>query len=114
MKQTMRIILGSFLVTTALIKATPVLAKSRAPAMNVSIVRTVDLDLSTDAGLRQLNHRLANAAREVCGTASDADLVGKNHARTCRDEVLTQVEAQRDRLIASARSGEPIAVTAAR
>jgi UrcA family protein len=110
MKQTLRIVLGAFLVTTALIKAGPVLAEASAPAINVSIVRTVDLDLSTEAGRRQLEHRFANAAREVCGTASDVDLAGKNAIRHCRHDVLARAQAQLDVLLA----GQPIAVTATR
>jgi UrcA family protein len=82
--------------------------------VNVSVVRTVDLDLSSDAGRRQLDRRLMVAAREVCGTASDADLAGKNIVRRCRDEVLAQAHARRDTLVASAQPSEPIAVTAAR
>jgi UrcA family protein len=112
MKQTLRIIFAAFLATAAVLKGAPALAD---PAnLNVSVVRTADLDLSTDAGRRQLDQRLVVAAREVCGTASDADLAGKNHARSCRNDVLAQVHSRRDALIASARSGEPIALTAAR
>ncbi len=112
MKQTLRIILTAFLTTAAVLKVAPAFAASA--SVNVSVVRTADLDLSTDAGRRQLDQRLVVAAREVCGTASDADLAGKNHVRDCRDNVLTQARARRDTLVASARSGQPIAVTAAR
>ncbi len=49
-----------------------------AGGQNVSIVQTGDLDLSTSAGRSALDHRLVIAAREVCGTASDVDLAGKN------------------------------------
>ena|SRR5215217_7406913 len=112
MKQTFRIILGSFLASAALIKAAPLLAEPSAPALNVSIVRTVDLDLSTDAGLRQLDHRLAIAAREVCGTASDVDLAGKNAVRRCRDGVLARVHSERDALLADAKQNGSVRIAA--
>jgi UrcA family protein len=81
------IILGSALATGAVIKAAPALAE---PNQAVSIVRTADLDLSTDAGRKALDHRLVTAAFEVCGTASDVDLAGKNLVRQCRFSVLAK------------------------
>lgn len=110
MKQTLRIILASFLATAAVIKAAPVLAEYAPANVNVSIVRTADLDLSSRAGRHQLDQRLVVAAREVCGSASDVDLAGKNQVRRCRGDVLARAQAQRDTLLA----GQPIAVTAAR
>jgi UrcA family protein len=92
MKQTLKIIAASALATAALIKAAPILAEPT-PVQNVSIVRTVDLNLSTDAGRRQLDQRLMIAARDVCGTASDADLAGKNQVRACRADVLAKARA---------------------
>jgi UrcA family protein len=95
----LRIIIASALITAAAIKAVPALAE---PAVGrdvtVSIVQTADLDLSTDAGRRALDQRLVVAAYEVCGTASDADLKGKNAARQCRSDVLAQARAKSDRL----------------
>jgi UrcA family protein len=110
MKQTLRIVFGAFLATAAVIKAAPALAEPSQTNVNVSVVKTADLDLSTDAGRRQLDQRLVIAAREVCGAASDADLAGKNQVRQCRDEVLARAHERRDAVLA----GEPIAVTAAR
>jgi len=110
MKQTLRIVLASFLTTAAIIKAAPALAEPVSANVNVSVVSTADLDLSTDKGRRQLDQRLVIAAREVCGAASDADLAGKNQVRRCRDEVLIRAHERRAGVLA----GEPIAVTAAR
>jgi UrcA family protein len=93
MKQTILIILSSFLATAAVIKAAPAVAEPAPTNVNVSIVRTADLDLSTDNGRRQLDQRLVSAAREVCGTASDADLAGKNKVRQCRHDVLASARA---------------------
>ena len=94
-----RIIIASALITTAAIKAAPALAEPvAAQDVNVSIVRTADLDLSTQAGRKALDHRLVHAAREVCGTASDVDLAGQNKVRACRKNVLTDARAKGDQL----------------
>ena len=112
MKNAFTIALASALITTAVIKATPALAETPAAETNVSLVRVADLDLSRDAGRRQLDLRLARAAREVCGTASDADLQGKNEVRQCRVDVLAA--ARKNTVLAAARNKGFIAVTAAR
>ncbi|HEY6662816.1 MAG TPA: UrcA family protein [Sphingomicrobium sp.] len=95
----LRIILASALITTAVIKAVPAVAEPVGGSdVNVSIVHTADLNLSTDAGRRALDVRLAQAAREVCGSASDADLAGKNKARACRANVLADARAKGEQL----------------
>lgn len=93
MKQTLKIIAFSALVTAAVIKTAPALA-APAPAQNVSIVHTADLDLSSKAGREALDHRLVTAAFDVCGTASDVDLAGKNKVRACRVDVLAKARAE--------------------
>ena len=109
------IILTSFVIATGVIKATPALAEATAPtSVNVSLVRTADLDLASSHGQRQLDQRLANAAREVCGTASDVDIEGKNEVRKCRDDTLAQAKGQRDAVLAAAEHGAFISITAAR
>ena len=110
------IILTSALITTGVIKAAPALAQAPTPAgeINVTLVRTADLDLGTEAGRRQLDRRLAQAARDVCGTASDADVEGKNDVRKCRDETLAKARGQRDSLLAASEGDVLVAVTATR
>jgi UrcA family protein len=97
MKQTLKIIAFSALATAAVIKAVPAFAES-VPAQNVSIVHTSDLDLNSKSGRAALDHRLVTAAFEVCGTASDVDLAGKNKARACRVEVLAKARASGEQL----------------
>ena len=104
----------AFLITAAAIKAAPALAEPVQPTVNVSHVQTADLDLSSPTGQRALDARLAHAAREVCGTASDADLAGKNDDRKCRADVLAKANGQRDRLLAAAGRGTFITVADAR
>ena len=108
------IILTSFAIATGVIKAAPALAEAPAPPVNVSLVRTVDLDLGSRDGQRRLDQRLANAAREVCGTAFEVDLHGRNDVRKCRGETLASARGQRDSVLAAATRGATIAVTASR
>ena len=107
------IVIGSALITAAAIKAAPVLAQPATPQLEVRVVRTADLDLRSERARNVLDRRLSNAAREVCGTAPDFDVEGKNTVRQCRDDVLARARAQTDVLLASAKRGEPITVAAA-
>ena len=108
------IILASALITTGVIKAAPALAEPAAPARSTSASSAPPTSTSrSDAGQRQLDQRLAIAAREVCGTASDADLEGKNEVRQCRDDVLAKARAKGEQSRRRRRGGS-IAVTAAR
>ena len=108
------IILTSALITTGVIKAAPALAESPASAVNVSLVRTADLDLGSRDGQRQLDRRLAFAAREVCGSASDVDIAGKNAVRKCRDATLAKAKSERDAVLAAAARDGLVAVTSRR
>ena len=113
MKQAIYIALASALITTAAIKGAPAIAqRPGGTEANISRVWTGDLDLRSEAGRSKLEQRLARAAREVCGTASDADVVGKNDVRKCRAETLAKAREKGETL--AAVRGEVIAVTAAR
>jgi UrcA family protein len=114
MKNAFAIALASALITTAAIKAAPALAQEPVSPINVSLVRTADLDLGSDAGRRTLDRRLTQAVREVCGTASDVDLEGKNDVRQCRAETLAKARSQRDSVLAERAGDSAIAVTASR
>jgi UrcA family protein len=111
MTKAFQIAATAFLITAAAIKAAPAIAEPVTSATNVSLVRTTDLDLSTAHGQRVLDVRLAHAAREVCGTASDVDLAGQNDVRKCRTDVLGIAKGQRDQLLAAAGRGTQIALT---
>lgn len=86
----LKIILSSALITGIVLKGGPALAETAQAPVNVSIVQTADLDLNSEVGQRQLEHRITRAAYDVCGTASDADLKGKNDVRACRADVLAK------------------------
>lgn len=115
MKQSITIFAASAAITAGLMLAKPALAEPVPPAETfVSLVKTADLDLGSAAGREALQHRLANAAREVCGTASDVDIKGKNDVRRCRDETLANAAKQTDRVLAAAERDSVIAVSASR
>lgn len=99
MKTSILIAAGSFLVAVAALKAAPALAEPVQP-QNVSIVRTSDLDLSSNDGRRALDQRLVIAAREVCGEASDVDLAGRNAVRQCRNDVLADARSKGEQVAA--------------
>jgi len=96
-----------FIATLLAFTATPALAE---PPVTVSTtVQVADLDLSSKSGQRALNHRLSLAAKEVCGTASDVDIAGKNEVRQCRAETFASLASARGQRIAAA-SNQPIEV----
>ena len=97
-----------FLATLLAFTATPALAE---PITVTSTVQTADLDLSSARGQRALESRLVQAVKEVCGTASNLDVAGKNDVRRCRAETLAGLAIERDQRIARA-SGDPIEVAA--
>ena len=99
------------LITSAAIIA-PTAGQAAEPVTVTSVVQTADLDLASANGQRELDRRIARAARVVCGTASDADLEGKNDVRQCRAETIAAAVSQREQLLA-ARSGSPILVASA-
>jgi len=115
MKNPFVIAIVSALITAGAIEAAPALAETpTTPDTYVSYVKTADLDLSSKAGQRQLEARIAQAAREVCGDPSDVDLVGQNRARECRKEAVVNASGRREALLAAANRGAVIAITAAR
>lgn len=115
MKESLFYALASALVTAALIFAGPLKAQSvpNETQTYVSVVDTSDLDLGSAAGERKLEQRLAIAAREVCGSASDVDLKGKKAVRACRQEAVANALEQRQERVA-AKGGAVIAVTVTR
>lgn len=84
MKNMMLIGIASAVLLGGVMKPVPSFAQ-QGPVTDtyVSVVRTSDLNLRTTEGRRQLYRRIAAAAREVCGTASELDLLGKNEVHRC-------------------------------
>ena len=98
-----------FIATLLTFAAAPALAEAPAPA--TAKVQIADLDLSTASGQRALDRRLSVAAKEVCGTASPADVAGQNEARRCFKNTLSSIASERDKRIAAA-STQPIEIAA--
>ena len=97
---------------TALTLGQPALAQD-ASATRTAVVEHRDLDLSTDKGARTLDRRIWRAVVEVCGTAPDYDLEGKNDVRECRRDTRRLASAEAELAIAEAKQGQPIRVTSA-
>lgn len=93
---------------------TPAVAEASEPQTVSSIVHTADLDLSSANGRQELDRRIVQAAREVCGEASPVDLEGRNAVRQCRADTIAAATKQRDQLLAAAKAGPAILVAAAR
>ncbi|MBA3942457.1 MAG: UrcA family protein [Sphingopyxis sp.] len=91
----------------------PALAQS-ATATSTVAVEHRDLDLSSEAGAKALDRRIWRAVVEVCGTAPDYDIAGKNDVRQCRRDTKRVASAQADTVIASAVRGEAIRVSSIR
>jgi UrcA family protein len=82
-----------------------------AQAPETRIVALADLDLETAAGRNALDTRIARAAIELCGWASDGDLAGGNDIRACRDRAIAGAQAQVEQRLASHRAA-PIVLAA--
>lgn len=75
------------------------------------VVQHRDLDLRTETGAKSLDRRIWRAVVEVCGTAPDYDLQGKNDVRQCRTNTRQLASTQADRVIASAARDSVIRVS---
>ena len=74
-----------------------------APSARTVAVHYGDLDLASPVGRTALGHRIDQAVRTACGTASSADLEGQNRAAACRRDLHTSLAGQREAAIAGAR-----------
>ena len=92
--------------------ATPALAQDSAAA-SLS-VRWADLNLTTDAGVRSLDRRIANAASTACGIPSSSDPAGKRTVKECRAEARERAQSQRQVAIALARQANATTLAAVR
>lgn len=91
----------------------PVSAQT-APANPSVAVAHRDLDLRTEAGTKALDRRIWRAVVEVCGTAPDYDIEGKNDVRQCRRDTRSVASAQADAVVANASRDQLIQVSSIR
>jgi UrcA family protein len=82
-----------------------------AQAPETRIVALADLDLETAAGRNALDLRIARAAIDLCGAASDADLAGANDVRACRDRAIAEARSQVEERLATRRAA-PVVLAA--
>jgi UrcA family protein len=83
--------------------AVPALAESGAFDSRTAAISFANLDLSSEAGIRELDRRIGAAARDACGTPSVADPKGRQKARACRADAIESAGEQRSRAIEAAR-----------
>ena len=107
MKKPFLIILSSALATGAVIKAAPALAE---PVKRLASSRLPTWICPTDSEQKTIDHRLVIAVQEVCGTASDVDLAGKNAVRQCRTDALGKARALASGSPAAAKASSSRAV----
>jgi len=93
-------------LTTATLAASPSIAQAPASPERV-VVSYADLDLSSQAGVAQLNRRILTAVQAACGPESDADPHGKNLIRECRHRNFAEAVSQARGAIALARGNGP-------
>jgi UrcA family protein len=91
--------------STAIALAPAIAATPVADGMSTT-VRTSDLDLSTDAGVKMLNARVSRAAGHVCGDASSQDLEIKRQVDLCRKVALNSAAPQVQLAVAAAHSNK--------
>ena len=90
-------------------------AQAQPSATRTVAVHYGDLDLGSAAGRTALGHRIRQAVGTACGSASPADLEGRNLVADCRRDLMASLVTQRDLAIASARqSGSPATLVARR
>ena len=81
------------LALTAVVLAVPAVAADEAPSVGVHYG---DLDLTSEAGQRQLDRRLERAAREVCGVdeKTTGTYLRSQHSRECYREARRHLDQQ--------------------
>ena len=98
-----------FHIALSLLVLSPAAASAQEVKSSV-VVSYGDLNLHSDAGLKALDHRLANAIRTVCG-ARDGSAVLEHRfaAQRCVTEKRAEVAALRDSAIAGYSAREALA-----
>ena len=98
-----------FPIALSLLTLTPVTAFAQEVPAKI-VVSYGDLNLRSEAGVKTLDRRLANAIRSVCGEHDGS--AGAEHrftAQRCVTEKRAEVAARRNRAIAGYSSPETLA-----
>lgn len=110
-KPVIRFALFASLGSTLAIAAVP--ASAEPGEQFAGEVRYGDLNLTSDAGVVQLQRRIANAARKGCGYADGRDLNASQAAAACRRAAIAAATPKVELAVANARSGQKLASSAA-
>lgn len=94
----------------ATLSPTATIAQEEPPQVGVSYA---DLNLSTEAGKAQLNHRIEIAVREVCGSQQRNDLKSSMAVRSCTAKARENARSAVNAKIA-ARTASTAIATASR
>ncbi|MGZ8310995.1 MAG: UrcA family protein [Allosphingosinicella sp.] len=92
-------------IALALVAGATLAAAAPAAATPASVpVSYAGLDLTSPAGIAELDARLDRAVREVCGREYPMRLTFEPEIRICRQQTLASVRTQRNTALAEARS----------
>jgi UrcA family protein len=75
-----------------------------------AVVRYADLDLKTDSGVSELQHRIARAADKVCGPVDARSLAEIGLRDACRAKAIEAATPRLDSVVAMARSSSRYAM----
>lgn len=98
-------------ITGALILSAP--ASAGAIESTSAEVRFGDLDLTSEADVTRLQHRIRRAAKAVCGASDIRDLKASQAAAACRTAALANAAPKAELAVANARDGQSLAANAA-
>lgn len=76
-------------------------AQGQVPARHV---RTADLNLASDQGVKALDRRISAAARAVCDSPDNAELSARIARRACIASARLSAQARRDQQVIAART----------
>ncbi|HWH22495.1 MAG TPA: UrcA family protein [Allosphingosinicella sp.] len=106
--------MSKIMFAVALVSAVAIPATAHAQDRSVA-VSYADLDLTSAAGVAQLDRRISGAIGRVCGKADHLDLEAITDLRSCRASAQARVSEQRAIALAAARRGGPaLALTISR
>ena len=94
------------IVTAAILiggAAFPAAANSRQADLESIVVRSVDLDLGTERGVRELSRRIAQASWRICGEPALRTVSDKVAERACMGQAAGSAEKSRSIAIAQAQ-----------
>lgn len=84
--------------------AQPALASERTVSVSFS-----DLDITTEAGVSELDNRISSAARRACGANYTRTVGEQREIKACRNQAVALAEPARKEVIANAKNDRALA-----